>query len=84
MAAHCESCAFYDEHHTNTGKQAADEGLCRFNPPVSQPAPDAHGLWPVVGLLAKPSLLPAKAIAPPWPNRAALCRRPFRPAMPVS
>ena len=49
MAAHCESCAFYDEHHTNTGKQAADEGLCRFNPPVSQPAPDAHGLWPVVG-----------------------------------
>ena len=49
MAAQCESCAFYDEHHTNTGKQAADEGLCRFNPPVSQPAPDAHGLWPVVG-----------------------------------
>ena len=49
MAAHCESCAFYDENHTNTGKQAPDEGLCRFNPPVSQPAPDAHGLWPVVG-----------------------------------
>ena len=49
MAAHCESCAFYDERHTNTGKQASDEGLCRFNPPVSQPAPDAHGLWPVVG-----------------------------------
>ncbi len=47
MAAHCESCAFYDDH--NTGKQATDEGLCRFNPPVSQPAPDAHGLWPVVG-----------------------------------
>ena len=25
-----------------------DGGLCRFNPPVSQPGPDAHGLWPVV------------------------------------
>ena len=49
MAAHCESCAFYDENHTNTGKQAADEGLCRFNPPVSHPAPPAQGHWPVGG-----------------------------------
>jgi hypothetical protein len=49
MTAHCESCAYYDEHHSNSGKATmAAEGLCRFNPPVSQPAPDAHGLWPVV------------------------------------
>jgi hypothetical protein len=25
-----------------------DEGLCRFNPPVTQPSAEAHGLWPVV------------------------------------
>ena len=25
-----------------------DMGLCRYNPPVTQPGPDAHGLWPVV------------------------------------
>ena len=49
MTAHCASCAYYDDHHGNKGKPADDEGLCRFNPPVSQPAPDAHGLWPVVG-----------------------------------
>ena len=47
MTTSCESCAHYD-HHTNTGKVAQDQGLCRFNPPVSQPGPDAHGLWPVV------------------------------------
>ena len=38
-----------DELELHVLGQAADEGLCRFNPPVSQPAPDAHGLWPVVG-----------------------------------
>ncbi len=25
-----------------------DAGLCRFNPPVSQPVPESKGLWPVV------------------------------------
>lgn len=40
----CGACAFFDQHR---GASAPD-GLCRFNPPVSQPAPDAHGLWPVV------------------------------------
>lgn len=50
MSSHCESCTYFDEHQTNSGKLAsAAEGLCRFNPPVSQPGPDAHGLWPVVG-----------------------------------
>ena len=45
MTSHCESCTYFDEHQTNSGKQADGEGLCRFNPPISQPAPDAHGLW---------------------------------------
>lgn len=46
--AHCESCVYFDDH-AQTGEQVvSDGGLCRFNPPVSQPAPDAHGLWPVV------------------------------------
>lgn len=44
----CESCRFYDEHKTNGGASAGNEGLCRFNPPVSQPEPQGHGLWPVV------------------------------------
>ncbi len=49
MSAHCESCTYFDGHHANAGKAAVDAGLCRYNPPVSQPGPDAHGLWPVVG-----------------------------------
>lgn len=40
----CGACAFFDERAAS----AQALGLCRFNPPVSQPAPDAHGLWPVV------------------------------------
>ncbi len=44
----CGSCTFFDEHHANGGPADNDAGLCRFNPPVSQPGPDAHGLWPVV------------------------------------
>lgn len=47
--AHCDSCKFYDEHKGNSAPAAADAGLCRFNPPVSQPAPESKGLWPVVG-----------------------------------
>lgn len=46
--ATCESCRFFDEHVLNGAKAAGDEGLCRFNPPVSQPAPQSKGLWPVV------------------------------------
>ena len=49
MSATCESCTFYDHKNSNTSNAPlADDGLCRFNPPVSQPVPDAHGLWPVV------------------------------------
>lgn len=47
--AACASCRFYDENATNGGQAAGDEGLCRFNPPISQPGPSGHGLWPVVG-----------------------------------
>jgi hypothetical protein len=43
----CGACAFFDDHKA-AAAQAEHAGLCRFNPPVSQPAPEAHGLWPVV------------------------------------
>ena len=41
----CGSCAFFDGHDAPA---SGHEGLCRFNPPVTQPTADAHGLWPVV------------------------------------
>ena len=41
--AACQRCSFFDD----AGASAA-LGLCRFNPPVSQPNADAHGLWPKV------------------------------------
>ena len=47
--AHCDSCRFYDDHKSNSAATSANSGLCRFNPPVSQPNPDGRGLWPVVG-----------------------------------
>lgn len=49
MTAACESCTYYDQQNAaQAAKIGKDAGLCRFNPPVSQPGPDAHGLWPVV------------------------------------
>lgn len=45
----CNSCVFFDDHHGNTAPQVSnDAGLCRFNPPVSQPDAASRGLWPVV------------------------------------
>jgi hypothetical protein len=44
----CMSCVFFEDHVVNGGKTKKDDGLCRYNPPVSQPGPSAHGLWPVV------------------------------------
>lgn len=44
----CSTCAFYEDHVANTKADLPDAGLCRFNPPVSQPSADARGLWPVV------------------------------------
>jgi hypothetical protein len=46
--AHCNSCVFFDDHAANGEQAKADAGLCRFNPPVSQPDANARGLWPVV------------------------------------
>ena len=42
--AACTKCTFF-ELRTAAG---SDLGLCRYNPPVTQPSADAHGLWPVV------------------------------------
>ena len=44
----CAKCAYFEDHATNTGNTAESAGLCRFNPPVSQPEADSRGLWPVV------------------------------------
>lgn len=41
----CTKCKFFDNH---ADKPRGDEGLCRYNPPVTQPSAEAHGLWPVV------------------------------------
>ncbi|GJD52248.1 hypothetical protein OPKNFCMD_5011 [Methylobacterium crusticola] len=46
--AACQSCRYFDDHALNGAAPRGDEGLCRFNPPVSQPDPHGHGLWPVV------------------------------------
>ena len=46
--AACNSCRYFDDHKLNGAAASADAGLCRFNPPVSQPEPQGHGLWPVV------------------------------------
>lgn len=46
--ASCNACSFYENHTANSGRIADDAGLCRFNPPVSQPEADGRGLWPVV------------------------------------
>lgn len=45
--AACAKCSFYDEHATAVQAPKTD-GLCRYNPPVSQPGPEEHGLWPIV------------------------------------
>ncbi|BAQ67735.1 hypothetical protein NHU_00566 [Rhodovulum sulfidophilum] len=44
----CSSCTFFQDHALNSGKSAEAAGLCRYNPPVTQPEADSRGLWPVV------------------------------------
>ncbi len=44
----CNACTFYEDHVANSAEVKEDAGLCRYNPPVTQPAPNARGLWPVV------------------------------------
>ncbi len=47
-SAACQKCTFFDDHAQTAAKASNTDGLCRFNPPISQPSPEAHGLWPVV------------------------------------
>jgi hypothetical protein len=45
----CGNCQFFDTQSKSAAKQKERHGgLCRYNPPVPQPAGDAQGLWPVV------------------------------------
>lgn len=49
--AACARCTFFDDHAAQADaakSNGGDVGLCRYNPPVSQPSSEAHGLWPVV------------------------------------
>jgi hypothetical protein len=46
--ASCKACSFYEDHAANGAAAVENAGLCRFNPPVSQPDANARGLWPVV------------------------------------
>ena len=41
-AAACAKCRYFD------AEASADLGLCRYNPPISQPSADAAGVWPKV------------------------------------
>ena len=42
MEAACGKCAYFES------QSQISDGLCRYNPPVSQPNDKDHGLWPVV------------------------------------
>ncbi len=42
-AAACAKCKFFDTEATG-----GDLGLCRYNPPISQPSADSAGVWPKV------------------------------------
>ena len=42
-AAACAKCKFFDDE-----RASASLGLCRYNPPISQPSGDAAGVWPKV------------------------------------
>ncbi|WP_298092800.1 hypothetical protein [uncultured Sphingomonas sp.] len=44
-AAACAKCKFFD---TDTARSDASLGLCRYNPPISQPSGEAAGVWPKV------------------------------------
>ena len=41
-AAQCAECKFFESEST------ADLGLCRYNPPISQPSAETRGVWPKV------------------------------------
>lgn len=46
--AACEACRYFEDHKVNGGASHGDAGLCRYNPPVTQPDASGRGLWPVV------------------------------------
>ncbi len=48
--ASCSKCNFFDVAARDGATTRSTDGLCRFNPPVTQPGPDEHGLWPVVSI----------------------------------
>jgi len=44
----CSACAFFEDHASNGTVTIENAGLCRFNPPVTQPSAEARGFWPIV------------------------------------
>ena len=46
--AACNKCTFFDSHANQNGAPGLNDGLCRYNPPVTQSSASEHGLWPVV------------------------------------
>ena len=44
--AACGKCRYFDQ--ASTEAHGASLGLCRYNPPISQPTQDSHGVWPKV------------------------------------
>jgi hypothetical protein len=42
-AAACAKCRFFDTEASNDSL-----GLCRYNPPISQPSGETAGVWPKV------------------------------------
>ncbi|HEX8553715.1 MAG TPA: hypothetical protein VF695_03320 [Sphingomonas sp.] len=42
--AACAKCKFFD----TDAHASASLGLCRYNPPISQPSNDQAGVWPKV------------------------------------
>lgn len=40
--AACSKCMFFD------AEASSALGLCRYNPPISQPSGDSAGVWPKV------------------------------------
>lgn len=46
----CGNCQFFDTESAAVAKRKENEsGLCRYNPPLAQPAGHSLGMWPVVG-----------------------------------
>lgn len=44
--AACGKCRYFDTASNESMGQSL--GLCRYNPPISQPTQDSHGVWPKV------------------------------------